>query len=411
MEDWWVTSNSWQGGQGSQTDSSCSKGLWGVGGGSCSRGTRLWEGAALRRTSHFKISHPPSFQIWMGLISSGLRLPGRARPPTGGKAGAGQRGWRQLLLQRGTSFSCSRGLHRTLWTADQRRGGGGCKTAPLGLRFFRSKPESQCVHSLRPQETCPSQLQSEAKGTVKTSPARQFPSLGLHNVIKLHQHLFRGPDLNHPGGLWLNGGISMSPDSLKDIWARLVCVSPALPASDGLVTGTAPQGLYKFSLQGSCHGVLYVVCKPLVFLAFLGITGIGCQSFPNMLCCLNFRSPQLQPPCLWRLCGHMETPTPTGSFFCWRSQTTILNDIPWADTKVLVLPQLPLSSPWRGLIIIGHITTLANQSLNPAQTLFCTNQAEGPLETHKLGVYQEAERKWLSLPWSSRHLADLYNAN
>lgn len=96
----------------------------------------------------------------------------------------------------------------------------------------------------------------------------------------------------------------MLPDSLKDIWVRLVCVSPALPASGGLVTGTAPQGLYKFSLQESCHSVLYVVCKPLVFLAFLGITGIGCQSFPYMLCCLNFRSPQLQTPCLvetlWR---------------------------------------------------------------------------------------------------------------
>lgn len=75
---------------------------------------------------------------------------------------------------------------------------------------------------------------------------------------------------------------------------------PALPASGGLVTGTARQGLEKSSLQGSCHSVFYVVCKPLVFLAFLGITGTGCQSFPHKLCCLNFSSPQLQPPCLWR---------------------------------------------------------------------------------------------------------------
>lgn len=176
MEDWWVTSNSWQGGQGSQPDSSCSKGLWGVGGGSCSGGTGVCGGAALRRTSHFKFRTPLSFQIWTGLISSGLRLPGRARPPTGAKARAEQRGWRQSLVQRGTSFSCSTGLHRTLWAVDQ-RGGGGCQTAPLGLRFFRSKPESQFVHSLRPQETCPSQLQSEAKDTVKNSLAGQFPSL------------------------------------------------------------------------------------------------------------------------------------------------------------------------------------------------------------------------------------------
>lgn len=156
----------------------------------------------------------------MGVISSGLRLPGRARPPTGGEAKAEQRG--------STSFSCSRGLHRTLWTVDQRRGGGGRKTAPLGLRFFRSKPESQCVQSLKPQETCPSQLQSEAKDTVKSPLAGQFPYpflSWLHSIIELHQHLFRGPDLNHPGGQWLSGGISMLPDSLKDIWARLVCVS------------------------------------------------------------------------------------------------------------------------------------------------------------------------------------------
>lgn len=245
----------------------------------------------------------------MGLISSGLRLPGRACPPTGGKAKAEQQGWRQLLLQRGTSFSCSRGLHRTLWRVDQIKGGGGCKQLLWASGF--SDP-SLNLSVLKPQETCPSQLQSEAKDTVKSSLAGQFscPFLSrLHNIVKLHQHLFRRPDLNHPGGLWFSGGISMLPDSLKDIWARLVCVSPALSASGGLVTGNAPQGLYKFSLQGSCHSVLFVVCKPLVFLAFLRITGTGCQSFPYMLCCLNFRCPQMQPPCLWRLCGDRDSHT------------------------------------------------------------------------------------------------------
>lgn len=66
------------------------QGALGGGRGQLLRGTGVHGGAALRRTSHFKISHPPVISDMKGLISSGLRLLGRARPPTGGKAEAEQ---------------------------------------------------------------------------------------------------------------------------------------------------------------------------------------------------------------------------------------------------------------------------------------------------------------------------------
>lgn len=217
----------------------------------------------------------------MGLISPGSRLRVSVHLPTGGKAK--QQDWRQLPPQRGTSSSYSRGLHRVLQTPDRGRGAGGCKSAPLGLRFPRSKPKHQCVYSLRLQETYrPTQLWSEAKVTVKRSLQGSFllwRRQELHIPIKMHWFLFRGPNPNHPGGLWLDGGIGTLPDSPKDVWPRLGCVIPML-ASGGLETGAASQRLYKLSLQWSCRGVLHVASKPPISLAFLRITGIGCQSFP-----------------------------------------------------------------------------------------------------------------------------------
>lgn len=55
------------------------QGALGGGRGQLLRGTGVHGGAALRRTSHFKISHPPVISDMKGLISSGLRLLGRAR--------------------------------------------------------------------------------------------------------------------------------------------------------------------------------------------------------------------------------------------------------------------------------------------------------------------------------------------
>lgn len=103
----------------------------------------------------------------------------------------------------------------------------------------------------------------------------------------------------------------MLPDSPKDVWPRLGCVTSTLLASGRLETGAASQCLYKLSLQWSSHSVLHMASKPPVSLAFLAITAIDCQSFPYMLPCLNCRSPPnySHSP---SVTVHTETPMLTG---------------------------------------------------------------------------------------------------
>lgn len=250
-------------------------------------------------------------------------------------------------------------------TLDQRRGAGWCKSAPLGLRFPRSKPKHHCVHSLRPQEKplippsygsrprSPQRYPCRAVSFSEGDRSRVFSSSCIDSCLEVQTQII--PVVSDSMVGWARCLILRKMSGLG--WAvlplqywhpagwRLVLHRSACKSS----VSSGPATVYFTWPPNHCH-----------FLGILGNHRDRLQSFLYTLPCLNCRSaPNYSHSASMTV--HMETPMLTQGLLLWEQFNHHLewhslsgHKSPGAGTATpapSITACLPVS-PWRGLVIM-----------------------------------------------------------